>query len=275
MRSRSRQDEGTGRSPSRLVSKWFLLFWLVACVAGPSCSDDAENGGGDEDATIGGTDADRNDGSVDPLECERFVLTQDVVNARELGGLPVEGDGFVECRKILRGGDLCGLSSDGCRQLSELGIRTVIDLRAEAVQQNEPPAQCVSQQAQVVSAALPKLLPDTEANYLALLDQTASLAVLFHTFADPATYPIYFHCVIGRDRASVVTALLLSVLGASRQAIMDEFMLSEDAGVVVKPECLEAVLDEIQNRGGIEDFLLDLGVTADEMEAIRAQVLLF
>ena len=178
----------------------------------------------------------------------------------------------MACRQILRGGHLGGLSQGGCNELSQLGIKTVVDLRQSAVQQSQPPAACVTSQANVVSAAMPKLLPDTPANYLELFKEKGAIAAVFDALGDTQAYPVYVHCVIGRDRASFVTALVMLALGADRQTVIDEFNLSESAGVAVKQPCIEAVLDEVDKRGGIEAFLNTCGVTTAELTALRDTV---
>ena len=71
----------------------------------------------------------------------------------------------------------------------------------------------------------------------------------------------------------MVAALVLLALGAERQTVIDEFRLSAEAGVPVKPECIEAVLDAIDGRGGIEAYLTSIGVSAQQLEVLRAQAI--
>jgi protein-tyrosine phosphatase len=177
----------------------------------------------------------------------------------------------VGCKKILRGGDLCGLSGDGCDEFARLGIKTVIDLRKADVQQAQPAASCAASQATAVPAAMPKLLPDTPENYLALMTEKSAIAAAFAALGEAQSYPVYLHCVIGRDRASFVTALVLLALGAERQTVIDEFNLSGEASVAVKQPCIEAVLDEIDSQGGIETYLTSAGVTTAQLETLRAE----
>jgi len=141
----------------------------------------------------------------------------------------------------------------------------------EDTQQSSPPASCVQQQVTLVDAAMPKLLPDTPENYLALLDQKQAVANVFGVLGDAGSYPVYFHCVIGRDRASFVAALILMALGANDETVMDEFELSAKADVAVKPECIQAVLDEVQGQGGIVAYLHSAAVTDGQLDVLRKQ----
>ena len=76
---------------------------------------------------------------------------------------------------------------------------------------------------------------------------------------------------IGRDRASVVSALVLLALGASRQTVIDEFNLSAQANVPVKPANIETVLDQIDKLGGIKAYLTALGVTASQLDGLLSR----
>ena len=201
--------------------------------------------------------------------CERseFVLSSSVDNARDLGGLPVAGGGSVACRSLFRGPPLYMLSSIGCADVEALGIRTLIDLRQDFERDSKPNSSCVN----VTSVLAPLPIPYelSAANYLNVLNSPA-VADVFHTFADPDAYPIYFHCTWGRDRTGVVGALLLLALGASRDDVMQEYMLSQDS-VGAYPSSLNAVLDELEARGGAAAFLSELGLSDAELEALRAR----
>lgn len=239
---------------------------LIAWVAAAGCSSAAAP----TPDVASGVDAIADGAGVGA--CQRRVLSSEVTNARDLGGHPLGGGASVACRKLLRGGDLTGLSqAGGCAELAALGIRSVIDLRQSAVQQGSPPPACVTGQATLVAAPMPKLLPDTPDNYLALMKETQAIASVFSALGDKQGYPAYIHCVIGRDRASFITALVMLALGAERKTVLDEFALSAAAGVTVQPACLEAVLDEVKKRGGIQAFLGSCGVSSAQLDTLRSQ----
>lgn len=256
------------------------VLCLVACSDDGDSNTDAHSGSdqGESDLALleaSVQDTGVHDASVNeagPQSCVGQILTGgEATNARDLGGTPLAGGMRVTCGKIFRGGDLCSLTSAGCGEFASLGIKTVIDLRMAPVQQSDPAAACVTSQTSHVDAALPKLLPDTPANYLALLQEKAAVAKIFAALGGAGSYPVYFHCVIGRDRASFVAALILLALGAERQAVIDEFELSNDAGVTVKTPCIEALLDEIAKLGGIETYLTSAGVTPAQLATLRAE----
>ncbi len=197
------------------------------------------------------------------------VLTPHLKNARDLAGTQLSPNGAVACGAVFRGPPL-SLSQDGCAAAAELGIRTLLDLRIESERLVTPDASCVD--AQRVFAPLPVPYGLGPTDYLNDLHATPSLAIAFHTFGDPAAYPIYFHCTLGRDRTGVVGALLLLTLGATRATVMQEYLLS-GPNVGAYPKSLDAVLDEIEQRGGAEAVLKDVGITAEELAVIRARMI--
>jgi protein-tyrosine phosphatase len=195
-------------------------------------------------------------------------LTGYVTNVRDLGKIPVAG-GAVACGAIYRGGPLKDLKGVGCEQAATLGLGTIVDLRMQSEQDSTPNSACVS--AKRVSAPLPIPYGLGKADYLRDFNETASIATVFHTFGDPAAYPIYFHCTFGRDRTGVVGALLLSVLGVAREDIVTDYLLSKST-VGAYPDSLDAVLDEIETRGGAEAVLTSIGITSAELEILRSHV---
>lgn len=47
--------------------------------------------------------------------------------------------------------------------------------------------------------------------------------------AEPANYPLCFYCTAGKDRTGLVTMLLLSIVGATDEDIIDDYVLSDNA----------------------------------------------
>jgi len=205
-----------------------------------------------------------------PVQCapHASVLGSELSNARDLGGTPLTPSGAVACGAVFRGPPL-QLASDGCADAARLGLRTLLDLRVEDERLASPDADCVA--ARRVFAPMPVPYGLGPSDYLDDLHATASLATAFRTFGDPDAYPIYFHCTFGRDRTGVVGALLLLTLGATRDTVMAEYLLSGPS-VGAYPESLDAVLDEIEQRGGAETVLHDSGITSAELGAMRRQL---
>ncbi|HMI89751.1 MAG TPA: tyrosine-protein phosphatase, partial [Polyangiales bacterium] len=134
---------------------------------------------------------------------------------------------------------------------------------------SKPTAPCAQEQTASVLAPLPIPYSVSPTDYLADLNTSESMVEVFRTLGDPDAYPVYFHCTWGRDRTAVVAAVILLALGAERDAIMDDNLLSR-ATVGAYPESLEAVLDEVEARGGIDAFLAAAGVADEWIATLRA-----
>jgi hypothetical protein len=199
----------------------------------------------------------------------RSILPGELTNARDLGGTEL-GDGrLVACGQLLRGAPL-SLDTDGCRKFEALGVKSVVDLRIDSESGAVPDADCVS--ARRVAAPFPVPYGLSAEDYLRDLHATDSLAIAFRTFGDADAYPVYFHCTYGRDRTGVIGALLLLVLGATRETVMAEYLLSQPF-VGAYPDALDAVLDEVQARGGAEMVLQDAGISAAELATLRQRAI--
>jgi hypothetical protein len=204
-------------------------------------------------------------------ECSRgeSLLVGHVTNLRDLGGIPV-ASGQVACGALYRGAPLKGLGPEGCDEVAALGLKTVIDLRTESERESSPSSECV--RARSLPAPLPIPYGLGPSDYLADLNTTESIAVVFHALADPQAYPVYFHCTFGRDRTGVLGALLLLALGATPEDVMADYMLSKSS-VGAYPDSLQAVLDDIALRGGAEAVLDAAGISSDELAALRLRAI--
>jgi protein-tyrosine phosphatase len=191
-------------------------------------------------------------------------------NARDLGGVPLPATETVACGELFRGPPLAALSRAGCDEFARLGVRTVIDLRILEEGAANPDSACVAGQANQIFAPMPIPYNVSPEDYIAVLDATESVSAAFRALGDAAAYPIYVHCTLGRDRTGVLSAVILLALGATRADIVSEYLLSRSS-VGAYPLSLEAALDEIERRGGIEAYLAAAGVTEDQLAALRSQ----
>lgn len=64
-------------------------------------------------------------------------------------------------------------------------------------------------------------------NVGAMTMNKTALALCMKTLCNPTNYPVLFGCLTGKDRTGLVSALVLSVCGATRDQIMKDYMLSD------------------------------------------------
>lgn len=199
-----------------------------------------------------------------------WIFSGLVPNARGLGGVPLD-NGTVSCGRLYRGSQLATLGVNGCVEFASLGIRSVIDLRTVSEAARAPSPSCVTSQARQVAAPMPTPYNLSPADYSADLHAHDSLLAAFAVLGDASAYPVYFHCIYGRDRTAILAALILRLLGASREVVMTEYMRTAESGLGTAPQSLQATLDEIEKLGGAEAFLLSIGVSAEAIAVLRAQ----
>ncbi|HTU61019.1 MAG TPA: tyrosine-protein phosphatase [Polyangiales bacterium] len=202
----------------------------------------------------------------------RTVLAGHVENARDLGGIALRDSAKVKDGLLFRGPPLAALGDDGCAAVAELGIRSVIDLRVESEVSLKPDDACVSNEAQLLAAPLPVPYNVSPADYIAVLDTSESIVRIFEVLGDEARYPVYFHCTWGRDRTGIMSAVVLLALGATPEAIMEDYLVSDET-VGAYPASLRAALEEIASRGGIDAYLAAAGVSAQQLATLRSHAI--
>lgn len=238
------------------------MILVLACVATAGCERDAFTL-----ADPAATDRPSPSEGIAP----RWVLIGHVDNARDLGGTPLDAGEAVKYGALFRGPPLANLTPEGCDEVARLGVRTLIDLRVQDERELKPESECVRKAARIIEAPLPVPYDVSPTDYIADLDATDSIAAAFRLLADAEAYPTYMHCTWGRDRTGVLAAVILRALGASRADIMHEYLLSQPS-VGAYPQSLEAALDEIEARGGVESYLDAAGISLDQLDAARALV---
>jgi protein-tyrosine phosphatase len=256
----------------------------------------------------------------------RWMSLDGAVNARDLGGLPLEDGGTTATGVLLRSDNLQGLTpADVGTLVDEVGIRLVVDLRTGAEVQLEGPGPLVRDgRAEIrhrslypesgehtdvdASAVMPWIerrrnghSPSVETpavrSYLGYLrDRPDSIvdALRDAAHADGATI---VHCAAGKDRTGVVCALALAVAGATRAAIVGDYVAtgerigpimarlkasptyaddldgSPDEAHVPRAASMERVLDVLDERhGGPLGWLDEHGFGADDAAALRARL---
>ena len=55
----------------------------------------------------------------------------------------------------------------------------------------------------------------------------SALVEAFRLIAEPANYPLVFHCAAGKDRTGILAASLLGLLGVDDAAIVEDYALSQ------------------------------------------------
>jgi protein-tyrosine phosphatase len=183
----------------------------------------------------------------------RWIALQGAANVRDLGGLPLRGGGTTAPRVLVRADNLQGLTArDVERLVSDLGVRTVVDLRTAVEVELEGPGPLAGEER--VEIRHRSLMPEVGARTDVALDGTlpwqgrefendrgesgavqAYLSYLLDrpdsvvgALRDVAHAPgaVVVHCAAGKDRTGMVCALALETVGVQRAAVIADYVAS-------------------------------------------------
>lgn len=244
-------------------------------------------------------------------EHSREITFDGCFNFRDLGGYPTASGRRVRWRRLFRSDHSAALSEGDCERMTgELGLCTVLDLRAPAWQQESPSklgVRCVS---------LPLYSDEAEAGMKSRIDVSARtwmrmnrddaegavIAKVFALLADETSYPLVFHCIMGKDRTALIAALVLGVLGVADEDIVRDYAMSgpnmrrwverlRDRGrlpadgsftkelprsfFVTPPSAMRSLLDEVRyTHGSVRGYLNSCGVAAAMVAGLERALLM-
>ena len=261
------------------------------------------------------------------LENQLIGLTS-AHNARQLGGYQI-GNQRIKDNLLLRTARISGLSEEDSMLLCDkYKVQCIYDFRGKEESISAPDV--IPGKARYLSLALSFTEDDhkTDAKfeneeqmigmllqyadhpsvqamctnmYDVIFFEESSQEVYRQFFADlmtvnPENGAVLWHCTQGKDRAGSASAMLLAALGADRELIMADFILSKDyydpmaskiktetesqktvinTLISANPAIFEATLDKVDAKyGSFQNYLTEcIGVTPEMMEVLRDRFL--
>jgi protein-tyrosine phosphatase len=198
----------------------------------------------------------------------RRVPFAGALNFRDIGGYPAGGGGQTRWGVVYRSDSLHFLTPEDLPAFDALRIKVIYDLRRSEELALYPGTR------EHVHLELPNRNPLDEgqpeglatrqdgerwllADYRGMLaSAAASFGELFSRLADPGRLPAVIHCLGGKDRTGLTVALLLTALGAPREAVLDDYQLTGDyRGVAQSPEVVELFVGSGITREAAEALL--------------------
>ena len=185
------------------------------------------------------------------------VILECSLNARDLGGIPAAEGLRVQSGRLIRSGELSRLSPNDERYLRSIGLHTVIDLRTDNERELKSDRQIdgvLYMHLPVIEGLLPGITresledpyksfsrPDYAeklgSNGFAVMRSLYPLLVesdsaiknysrFFRLLESSEQGAVLWHCAMGKDRAGIASALILYVLGASMDSIVEDYLLT-------------------------------------------------
>ncbi|MBQ9114099.1 MAG: tyrosine-protein phosphatase [Clostridia bacterium] len=217
----------------------------------------------------------------------RTISIEGMTNTRDIGGYYVEnGTKRIKQGMVYRGAKIEDATEAGKQKmLYEYGIKTDLDMRGEVAK--SPLGDSVN----FVNVSGPFYIgrdgiDSTNTTDKAHWKGTYREALLqeIRTFANPDNYPIYVHCSLGRDRTGTICFLINALCGVGEMDLFMDYELSfmskmgnTDGGSPTKlvGENFTKLYNYIKEYGtgtmaeNTEKFMLDIGITQEEIDAIR------
>lgn len=175
----------------------------------------------------------------------RILVWDGCVNVRDLGGLPLEGGGETRFGVVVRADSIAGLTARGRQALQDYGVRSAIDLRGDHELDGNAQRAIPVTRIPITPMAGPGWeWPSMLEAYVAILDEFRPQFTAVVDALAAAEPPVVVHCLGGRDRTGLLTALLLAAAGVARQAIAADHALSDESWGPYNRAWIEEALDE-------------------------------
>jgi protein-tyrosine phosphatase len=235
----------------------------------------------------------------------RDLQIPNLLNVRDLGGLPTRDGQTTRWRSVLRADDLHHLTPEGLQALHDYGVETVIDLRWQHELGLFPtgyqPGEANGRRYWHVSLLgdSPEAWTERSQNVaweqwnIAVLDQAQpEMAAALRVIATAPAAPLLFHCVAGKDRTGLIAALLLALADVEPEAIAADYTASAEnlqsrwlaghpeaewpaimASLSCPPERIHDLLAHVDMRyGGPASYLDSIGLSQLEVTTLRARL---
>jgi hypothetical protein len=240
----------------------------------------------------------------------RTLIWDGLENVRDLGGLPTEDGATTRFGVIVRADNVRRLRS--LQTLVDHGVIRVVDLRfpweldedaLDALPVEVVHVSLLGEWDDDYRKALEARMTQTDApgylrwSYLEFLDRfRVNFGAAVHEIASAPPGTVCVHCVGGRDRTGLVSALVLRLAGVSVEEVARDYAESEERlaashalWVAAAPDAEERarrlvfaqapatvmadVVGEIERRhGSVHGYLIAAGVSPDALRGLRARL---
>ena len=242
---------------------------------------------------------------------------------RDLEGYKTKDNKTIKANCLLRSAQLYKLKEEQVKYLNDIKVKRIIDLRNEQEAIDEPDIKLDNVNYMNISlidnnlngvvhvkdkrkklkmaSALP-LMIDTYESMLTDDYSTNAIRKVIREIVLNDEYPTIIHCVTGKDRAGIITAITLKILGVGDKTIIEDYLKQSKLYIktaiiyyvlimlysldiklakkiydyyVIKKEYLEKAFETIDKRyGSFDSFIHEfIGLTDDDIENFKNRIL--
>lgn len=229
-------------------------------------------------------------------------------NSRDLGKMPLK-DGKVFPEKfVIRCDSPSNLTPDQCEKIKAYGVNRVIDLRSSLEVEHD--GNPFKDMPGVDFYNIPLFIGDPNKVdnptisflrthklgdfYVWVLEELGDkICEVLRRISENKDGITLYHCAHGKDRTGIISAFLYLLAGASREHIIENYRCSyhfmkpilDPIIANIEPglkhilgsdqENMEILLDYIDSKydGKIENYLLEQGMTSDEIKELRSRMI--
>ena len=247
---------------------------------------------------------------VDP---RRHLELEGTINTRDVGGYETRDGRHTKWGVLLRSDSLHELSAASKQVLVDFGLKSVLDLRKSVEMQKTRNVffgsdtvdyyhqNMVGDTLMREREHIPEELDYVEHmrwSYSVVLDRRKShVQDTLSLLARSGTLPALVHCAGGTERTGLIVGLVLGIVGAPEETIVEDFALTarftyanyldkhpelsadsytleDHQAKICRPDTMLAVLRTLEERYcGVVGYARDIGVSEEEMEALREALL--
>lgn len=254
----------------------------------------------------------------------KIIKLDGIKNVRDFGETIVKNGKIKEC-KLIRGTSLDKLTkSDIDILVKEYKLSTVIDLRTDREKNERPNIKIPNVKyidMPIFNNSFPGITHENQeeferdyreynvdlnklyrgimtGEYLEKISEV--IKTIIHM--QDKDYSVYFHCTEGKDRTGIIAAILLSILGADKKTIINDYLYTNKVNkkkankyywkirifkhniekaerikniFLAKQEYIESAFSEIEeNWGNMDNFILNgLNISNEEIKMFKDKIL--
>ncbi len=221
----------------------------------------------------------------------RVLVWDGCRNVRDLGRLRTSDGRMTRREAVVRSDTPARLTAAGWSALYDYGIRTIITLRTDGMQEDElnftpPYPDLITVQVAIEDITDEEFAQQWAATNLwgtplyykdALRRWPERHAAVISAIARARPGGVLFHCIRGHDRTGIITLLLLALVGVAPDVIIADYVLSADPE---RDELLarehssvrDAILSALEGLN-IGSYLVMGGTSQDDLAAVRKRLL--